>query len=50
MLHIVMDSYPLGALSHPNPDIRIVQWAAACRAAGHILYVIDTGKQICRRP
>ena len=39
MLHIVLDSYPLGALSHPNPNISIVQWAAACRTAGHELYV-----------
>lgn len=38
-LHILLDSYPLGALSHPKPDVGIVQWAAACRAAGHELYV-----------
>ena len=39
MRHILLDSYPLGALSHPNPDVGIVRWAAACRAARHILYV-----------
>ncbi len=39
MLHILLDSYPLGALSHPQPDINIVKWAAACRTAGHQLYV-----------
>ena len=39
MLHILLDSYPLGALSHPKPDIGIVKWAAACQSAGHRLYV-----------
>ena len=39
MLHILLDSYPLGALSHPTPDINIVRWAAGCQAAGHQIYV-----------
>jgi predicted nucleic acid-binding protein len=39
MLHILLDSYPLGALSHPQPDINIVRWAAACQTAGHRIYV-----------
>jgi len=39
MLHILLDSYPLGALSHPKPDVAIAKWAAACRAAGHEIYV-----------
>jgi predicted nucleic acid-binding protein len=39
MLHILLDSYPLGALSHPKPDVGIVKWAAACRNAGHEIYV-----------
>jgi len=38
-LHILLDSFPLGALSHPAPDIGIVKWVAACRSAGHKLYV-----------
>lgn len=38
-LHILLDSSPLGALSHPTPDVGIVQWAAACSAAGHKLYI-----------
>lgn len=38
-LHILLDSSPLGALSHPTPDVGIVQWAAACSAAGHKFYV-----------
>ena len=44
MLHILLDSYPLGALSHPTPDVGIVKWAAACLTAGHQIYapeVID---------
>ena len=39
MLHILLDSYPLGALSHPTPDINIVRWAADCQAAGHQIYI-----------
>ncbi len=39
MFHILLDSYPLGALSHPKPDVAIAEWAAACRAAGHEIYV-----------
>jgi predicted nucleic acid-binding protein len=39
MLHILLDSYPLGALSHPTPDVGIVKWAAACQIAGHQIYV-----------
>lgn len=39
MLHILLDSYPLGALSHPQPDLNIVSWAAACQTAGHQIYV-----------
>ena len=39
MLHILLDSYPLGALSHPKPDVGIVKWVAACRNAGHEIYV-----------
>ena len=39
-LHILLDSYPLGALSHPNPpDTSIFQWAADCQAAGHEIHV-----------
>ena len=39
MLHILLDSSPLGALSHPKPDPGVVQWAAACQRAGHEIYV-----------
>lgn len=39
MLHILLDSYPPGALSHPRPDTGLVGWAAACRAQGHQIYV-----------
>jgi predicted nucleic acid-binding protein len=38
-LHIVLDSYPLGLLSHPTPDVNLAKWAAACQAAGHKLYI-----------
>jgi len=38
-LHILLDSYPLGALSHPKPDVAISQWVAACRAARHEIYI-----------
>ncbi len=38
-LHILLDSSPLGALSHPKPDAGIVRWAAACQKAGHEIYV-----------
>lgn len=38
-LHILLDSYPPGALSHPTPDVGIIQWAADCQAAGHEIYV-----------
>ena len=38
-LHILLDSYPLGALSHPKPDVAISQWVATCRAARHEIYV-----------
>jgi len=37
--HILLDSYPLGALSHPKPDVGVTQWVAACRAARHEIYV-----------
>jgi predicted nucleic acid-binding protein len=40
--HIVLDSFPLGAISHPKP-IReaadITKWAVVCSKAGHKLYV-----------
>lgn len=39
MSHILLDSYPLGALSHPQSDVAMLQWAAACRVAGHVIYV-----------
>lgn len=39
MLHILLDSSPLGALSHPKPDAGIVRWAAACQRVGHEIYV-----------
>ncbi len=39
MLHIFLDSSPLGALSHPKPDAGIVRWAAACQRAGHEIYI-----------
>ena len=39
MLHILLDSYPLGILSHPKPDPDILKWAAACQAAGHKIYI-----------
>jgi len=38
-LHILLDSYPLGALSHPKPDVAISRWVAACRAARHEIYI-----------
>ncbi len=38
-LHILLDSYPLGALSQPTPDVSIVTWAAACQTAGHEIYI-----------
>ena len=39
MLYILLDSYPLGALSHPKPDVGIIKWAAACQVAGHEIYI-----------
>lgn len=42
MRHILLDSAPLGLLSHPaqTPDVlAIAQWARACVAAGHFIYV-----------
>ena len=40
-LHILLDSSPLGLLSQPvrGPAVSIAQWAAACLAAGHEIYV-----------
>ena len=40
-LHILLDSSPLGLLSQPvrGTALPIAQWAAACLAAGHELYV-----------
>ena len=38
-LHILLDSHPLGALSHPRPDVGIAQWVAACRTVGYEIYV-----------
>ncbi len=40
ILHILLDSYPLGALSHPKPpEVGIIRWAADCQAAGHKIYI-----------
>ena len=39
MQHILLDSSPLGVLSHPTPDPDIVRWAAACQRAGYEIYV-----------
>ena len=40
--HIVLGSFPLGALSHPNPSgeaADITKWAVRCSKAGHKLYI-----------
>lgn len=37
--HIFLDSHPLGALSHPQPEIAILRWLTDCRLAGHIVCV-----------
>lgn len=40
--HILLDSSPLGLLSKPTHStyvLPIVQWATACLAAGHYIYV-----------
>ena len=42
MLHILLDSFPLGLLSAPlrNDDVRaITHWSEACLAAGHKIYI-----------
>jgi predicted nucleic acid-binding protein len=49
MLHVLLDSYPLGALSHPIPDVGILRWAAACHSAGHELYVPEVFDYEVRR-
>jgi predicted nucleic acid-binding protein len=40
--HIILDSFPLGAISHPKPGaeaIAVTRWAASCTAAGHEIYI-----------
>jgi len=40
--HIVLDSFPLGAISHPKPfaeAANITKWATACAMAGYKLYI-----------
>jgi predicted nucleic acid-binding protein len=42
MLHILLDSSPLGVLSRPArtaEGIALTDWSTACLAAGHLLYV-----------
>ena len=42
MRHILLDSSPLGLLSSPAPSPQVVainNWAVACLAAGHFLYI-----------
>ncbi|HTE18939.1 MAG TPA: PIN domain-containing protein, partial [Armatimonadota bacterium] len=42
MLHILLDSAPVGLLSNPARTAEVLDvanWAAACLAAGHSLYV-----------
>ena len=41
-MHIILDSFPLGAISHPNPAgeaADITKWALRCVAAGHAIYI-----------
>ena len=38
-LHILLDSQPMSALSHPTPDPDIIYWARRCQSAGHRIYV-----------
>lgn len=49
ILHILLDSYPLGALSHPKPDVDIINWAAACRTQGHQIYIPEVIEYEVRR-
>jgi predicted nucleic acid-binding protein len=40
--HIVLDSSPLGAMSHPHPGTAaaaVAKWAASCSLAGHKIYI-----------
>jgi hypothetical protein len=37
--HILLDSFPLGALSRPALVVGIFQWTRDCQAAGHEIYV-----------
>jgi hypothetical protein len=40
--HILLDSSPLGLLTNPSGSVEVLainQWARACLAAGHHLYI-----------
>jgi len=38
-LHILLDSYPLGALTSPNPVVGIYEWVKNCELTGHKIYI-----------